>query len=167
MFLRRAPSDLVTVLDVSESMSGAKLQMLKRVVGLLNSFLDSADRLCIIAFAATPKRLMPLRRMTAQGQGLAHSIIDRLVCSQGSSVYEALKKDTKVLDERRHKNTVASIILLSDSQDDSVQVNHNNNDKHTNQRRKSPQVSSTRFAYVEILVCSSDFCPELAVDTFS
>ncbi|KAL2459011.1 Zinc finger (C3HC4-type RING finger) family protein [Forsythia ovata] len=164
---RRAPIDLVTVLDVSESMSGAKLQMLKRAVGLLISSLGSADRLCIIAFAATPKRLMPLRRMTPQGQGLARSIIDRLVCSQGSSICEALKKATKVLDDRRHKNTVASIILLSDGQDDSVQANHNNNDKNTNQRRESPQVSSTRFAHVEIPVRSSGFCPEPAVDAFS
>ncbi|KAL2503758.1 Zinc finger (C3HC4-type RING finger) family protein [Abeliophyllum distichum] len=100
---------------------------------------------------------MLLRRMTAQGQGLARSIIDRLVCSQGSSICEALKKATKVFDERRHKNIVASIILLSNGQDDSVEANHNNNDKNTNQRRESPQVSSTRFAHVEIPVRLSGF----------
>ncbi|KAL2536510.1 Zinc finger (C3HC4-type RING finger) family protein [Forsythia ovata] len=88
---------------------------------------------------------MSLRRLTAQGQELARSIIDQLVFSQGSSVCEALKKATKVFDERRHKNTVASIILLSDGQDDSVQANHNNKDKNTNHRRESPLVSSTRF----------------------
>ncbi|KAL2510313.1 Zinc finger (C3HC4-type RING finger) family protein [Forsythia ovata] len=65
--------------------------MLKRVVGLLISSLGSTDRLCIIAFAATPKRLMPLRRMMAQGQGLARSIIDRLVCSQ-EPVVDAFSK---------------------------------------------------------------------------
>ncbi|KAL2557902.1 Zinc finger (C3HC4-type RING finger) family protein [Forsythia ovata] len=103
----------------------------------------------------------------AQGQGLARSIIDWLVCSQGSSVCETLKKVTKVLDDRRHKNTVASIILLSDGQDDSVQVNHNHDDKNTNQRRESPHVSSTRFAHVEIPVRSSGFCPEPVIDNFS
>ncbi|CAA2976736.1 uncharacterized protein LOC111409016 [Olea europaea subsp. europaea] len=166
---RRAPIDLVTVLDVSESMRGAKLQMLKRAVGLLISSLGSADRLCIIAFAASPKRLMPLRRMTAQGQGFARSIIDRLVCSQGSSVCEALKNATKVLDDRRHKNPVASIILLSDGQDDSVQANNTSTaaGAATNHRRESPQVSSTRFAHVEIPVRSSGFSPEPAVDAFS
>ncbi|XP_022879851.1 uncharacterized protein LOC111397253 [Olea europaea var. sylvestris] len=164
---RRAPIDLVTVLDVGESMSGAKLQMLKRAVGLLISSLGSADRLCIIAFAASPKRLMPLRRMTAQGQGLARSIMDRLVCSQGSSACEALKAATKVLDDRRHKNPVASIILLSDGQDDSVQANNTAAAAATYQRRESPQVSSTRFAHVEIPVRSSGFSPQPAVDAFS
>ncbi|CAI9777737.1 unnamed protein product [Fraxinus pennsylvanica] len=166
---RRAPIDLVTVLDVSESMSGAKLQMLKRAVGLLISSLGSADRLCIIAFATSPKRLMPLRRMTAQGQGLARSIIDRLVCSQGSNVCEALNNATTVLDNRRHKNPVASIILLSDGQDDSVQANNTSTAAAaaaaTNNRRESQQV--TRFAHVEIPVRSSGFSPEPAVDAFS
>lgn len=164
---RRAPIDLVTVLDVSESMGGAKLQMLKRAVGLLISSLGSADRLCIITFAASPNRLMPLRRMTAQGQGLARSIIDRLVFSQGRSVCEALKAATKVLDDRRHKNPVASIILLSDGQDDSVQTNNTAATAATHQRRESPQVSSTRFAHVEIPVRSSGSNPEPAVDAFS
>ncbi|GAA0176035.1 ion channel [Lithospermum erythrorhizon] len=47
---QRAPIDLVTVLDVSESMSGAKLQMLKRAMRLVISSLGSADRLSIVSF---------------------------------------------------------------------------------------------------------------------
>ncbi|KAL2509480.1 uncharacterized protein Fot_33127 [Forsythia ovata] len=84
----------------------------------------------------------------AQGQGLARSIIDWLVCSEGSSVCETLKKATKDLDEWRHKNTVASIILLSDGQDDSVQANHNNNE---NRPRFYPLVLLTsKFLYVHL-----------------
>ncbi|KAK6130774.1 hypothetical protein DH2020_035485 [Rehmannia glutinosa] len=140
---RRAPIDLVTVLDVSGSMTGAKLEMLKRAMRLVISSLGSADRLSILAFSAEPKRLLPLMRMTPQGQRSARRIIDRLSCSHGCSMAEALKQATRVLEERRERNPVASIILLSDGQDDAVPANN-----EPNQRRGS--ANSTRFAHVEI-----------------
>lgn len=141
---RRAPVDLVTVLDVSLSMDGAKLQMMKRAMRLVISSLGSADRLSILAFSASPKRLLPLTRMTPQGQRLARRIIDRLVTSPGSSLAEALSKATKVLEDRRERNPVASIMLLSDGQDEKVKSNG------LNQRRGSSHESSTRFAHMEI-----------------
>ncbi|GKV19948.1 hypothetical protein SLEP1_g30141 [Rubroshorea leprosula] len=147
----RAPIDLVTVLDVSGSMTGAKLQMLKRAMRLVISSLGSADRLSIVAFSAASKRLLPLRRMTAQGQRVARRIVDRLMCSQGTSVGDALRKATKVLEDRRERNPVASIMLLSDGQDERVQNNA------TNQRLGSSHVSSTRFAHIEIPVHSFGF----------
>lgn len=147
----RAPIDLVTVLDVSGSMTGAKLQMLKRAMRLVISSLGSADRLSIVAFSAFPKRLLPLRRMTVQGQRAARRIVDRLVSSQGTSVGEALRKATKVLEDRRERNLVASIMLLSDGQDERVQTNT------TSQRQATSHVSSTRFAHIEIPVHASGF----------
>lgn len=148
---RRAPIDLVTVLDVSASMTGSKLQMLKRAMRLVISSLGPSDRLAIVAFSASPRRLLPLRRMTAHGQRSARRIIDRLVCSQGSSVGEALRKATKVLEDRRERNPVASIMLLSDGQDDRV------HSKAPNQRHVPAHVSSTRFSHIEIPVHSFGF----------
>ncbi|XP_042518482.1 E3 ubiquitin-protein ligase WAV3-like [Macadamia integrifolia] len=97
---RLASIDLVTVLDVSGSMTGAKLQMLKRAMRLVISSLGSSDRLSIIAFSACSKRLLPLRRMTAQGQRSTRRIIDLLVAGQGTSVGEALRKAAEVLEDR-------------------------------------------------------------------
>lgn len=148
---RRAPIDLITVLDVSASMTGAKLQMLKRAMRLVISSLGSADRLSIVAFSSSPKRLLPLKRMTPNGQRSARRIIDRLVCGQGSSVGEALRKATKVLEDRRERNPVASIMLLSDGQDERV------SDNNSNHRHTSIHKSSTRFAHIEIPVHSFGF----------
>ncbi|XP_059631216.1 E3 ubiquitin-protein ligase WAV3 [Cornus florida] len=165
----RAPIDLVTVLDVSGSMSGAKLQMLKRAMRLVISSLGSSDRLSIVAFSACPKRLLPLKRMTVQGQRAARRIIDRLGCSQGTSVGDALRKATKVLEDRRERNPVASIMLLSDGQDERVQTSH------PNQRGDRSHVSSTRFAHIEIPVhtfgfgqkASSNYSREPVEDAFA
>ncbi|XP_050378838.1 E3 ubiquitin-protein ligase WAV3 [Argentina anserina] len=166
----RAPIDLVTVLDVSGSMTGGKLQMLKRAMRLVISSLGSSDRLSIVAFSASPKRLMPLKRMTANGQRAARRVVDRLVCGQGSSVGEALRKATKVLEDRRERNPVASIMLLSDGQNERV---NNSNSGSTNQRPGSNYVSSTRFAHIEIPIHAFGFgqnagyCQEPAEDAFA
>ena len=148
---RRAPIDLVTVLDLSASMAGSKLQMLKRAMRLVIASLGPSDRLAIVAFSATPRRLLPLRRMTVHGQRSARRIIDRLVCSQGSGVGEALRKATKVLEDRRERNPVASIMLLSDGQDDRVHTNS------PNPRHVPAHVSGTRFSHIEIPVHSFGF----------
>ncbi|KAG5062896.1 hypothetical protein JHK85_004079 [Glycine max] len=57
---QRAPIDLVTVLDVGGNMIGRKFHMLKRVMRLVISSLGIADRLSIVTFSATSKRLLPL-----------------------------------------------------------------------------------------------------------
>ncbi|KAE8659217.1 auxin-responsive protein IAA9-like isoform X1 [Hibiscus syriacus] len=147
----RAPIDLVTVLDASGGMIGAKLQMLKLAMRLVISSLGSGDRLSIVAFSATPKRLLPLRRMTAQGQKAARRIIDRLACGQGTSLGDALRKATKVLEDRRERNPVASIMLLSDGQDERVKSNA------SSQRHHSSHAPSTRFAHIEIPVHAFGF----------
>lgn len=56
----RAPIDLVTVLDVSGSMSGTKLALLKRAMGFVIQNLGPSDRLSIIAFSSTARRIFPL-----------------------------------------------------------------------------------------------------------
>lgn len=62
-----------------------------------------------------------------------------------------MRKAAKVLEDRRERNPVASIILLSDGQDETVPYSGEN------QRQASSHVPSTRFAHVEIPVHASGF----------
>lgn len=159
---RRAPIDLVSVLDIGGSMNRTKLDMMKRAMHLVVSSLGSADRLSIIAFSATVKRLMPLKRMTFQGQRSARRVIDRLDLHNGSCAGDALRQATKILEDRRERNPVASVMLLSDGQDEQPQ--HDNN---TNNRHVANHGSSTRFAHVEIPVQSSGYSHEPTEDAFA
>ncbi|XP_050125223.1 probable E3 ubiquitin-protein ligase EDA40 [Malus sylvestris] len=139
---RRAPIDLVTVVDVSVSASNVKIQMMKRAMRLVVSSLRDTDRLSIVAYSSTSKRLLPLRRMTSAGRRSARRIVDALCgVGQGMCVNDALKKAAKVVQDRREKNAVASIMLLSDA----VQP-------EANQKRSSPVVSSTRLPHLDIPV---------------
>ncbi|KAF5733740.1 hypothetical protein HS088_TW16G00180 [Tripterygium wilfordii] len=113
----RAPVDLVTILDISGSMAGTKLALLKRAMGFVIQSLSSNDRLSVIAFSSTACRLFPLCRMTETGRQQALQAVNSLVANGGTNIAEGLRKGVKVMEDRREKNPVASIILLSDGQD--------------------------------------------------
>uniref|UniRef100_A0A5B6YL50 RING-type E3 ubiquitin transferase n=1 Tax=Davidia involucrata TaxID=16924 RepID=A0A5B6YL50_DAVIN len=113
----RASVDLVTVLDVSGSMAGTKLALLKRAMGFVIQHLGPSDRLSVIAFSSTARRLFPLRRMTETGRQEALQAVNGLISNGGTNIAEGLKKGAKVMVDRKWKNPVSSIILLSDGQD--------------------------------------------------
>ncbi|MED6172373.1 hypothetical protein PIB30_049453 [Stylosanthes scabra] len=113
----RAPVDLVTVLDISGSMAGTKLALLKRAMGFVIQNLGSNDRLSVIAFSSTARRLFPLSRMTDSGRQQALQAVNSLVANGGTNIAEGLRKGAKIMEDRKEKNPVASIILLSDGQD--------------------------------------------------
>ncbi|KAJ3679986.1 hypothetical protein LUZ60_016264 [Juncus effusus] len=113
----RAPVDLVTVLDTSGSMAGTKLALLKRAMGFVIQNLGPSDRLSVIAFSSSARRLFPLRRMSDSGRQLALTAVNSLTAGGGTNIAEGLKKGAKVIEDRLLKNPVSSIILLSDGQD--------------------------------------------------
>ncbi|KAL6548117.1 hypothetical protein OROHE_009179 [Orobanche hederae] len=114
---QRAPIDIVTVLDVSGSMKGTKLSLLKRAVHFVIDNLGVLDRLSIVSFSNTAIRMLPLRRMTEAGREDAKRAVDLLVASGGTNIAQGLRIGAQVLEQRQHKNPVASIIFLSDGND--------------------------------------------------
>ncbi|GAV62657.1 zf-RING_2 domain-containing protein/VWA_3 domain-containing protein [Cephalotus follicularis] len=113
----RAPVDLVTVLDVSGSMAGTKLALLKRAMGFVIQNLGPSDRLSVTAFSSKARRIFSLRRMTEAGRQEALQAVNSLTSNGGTNIAEGLRLGAKVLVDRKWKNPVASIILLSDGQD--------------------------------------------------
>nr|XP_011460448.1 PREDICTED: uncharacterized protein LOC105349370 isoform X1 [Fragaria vesca subsp. vesca] len=113
----RTPIDLVTVLDVSGSMEGTKLSLLKQAVRFVIENLGPSDRLSIVLFSSSSRRVFPLQRMTVDGRESAVIAIESLRADGGTNIAEGLRKGSKVLEDRRERNPVSSIILLSDGKD--------------------------------------------------
>jgi len=113
----RARVDLVTVLDVSGSMIGSKIALLKQAMSFVIQNLSSSDRLSIIVFSSTARRIFPLRRMNDAGRQQALRAVNALVPNGGTNIAEGLKKGVKVFVDRRWKNPVGGIMLLTDGQD--------------------------------------------------
>ncbi|KNA16318.1 hypothetical protein SOVF_090240 [Spinacia oleracea] len=113
----RAPLDLIAVLDVSGSMNGDKIRLLKQAVGFVTDNLGPSDRLSVITFATSARRVTPLRRMTDAGRVDTMNAVNSIQVSGATNIIAGLKKAVEVLEQRREKNPVSSIILLSDGQD--------------------------------------------------
>ncbi|KAI3882044.1 hypothetical protein MKX03_006254 [Papaver bracteatum] len=113
----RTPIDLVTVLDISGSMQGEKIQLLKGAMRFVIQNLGPSDRLSVISFSSDASRLSPLFLMTDSGKQRALQAVNYLFASGATNIVEGLKIGTKVIEDRRHKNPVCSIMLLSDRQD--------------------------------------------------
>ncbi|CAF2032785.1 unnamed protein product [Brassica oleracea] len=128
---RRPPVDLVTVLDVG----GSKIETVRRAMRLVISSLRENDRLSMVSFSSSSKRLSPLRRMTANGRRVARRILDDISGDgEGMSVKDAVKKAAKVIEDRRQRNLFATIFVLTDSA----------------HQAQSDFVSSTRVSLLEI-----------------
>lgn len=134
----RAPVDLVTVLDVSGSMAGTKLALLKRAMGFVIHHLGPNDRLSVVAFSSNARRLFPLRRMNDDGRQEALLVVNNLTSNGGTNIAEGLKKGVRILTERRFKNPVLSIILLSDGQDTYTLNSPGGTQSHTNYQALLP-----------------------------
>ncbi|XP_058780139.1 E3 ubiquitin-protein ligase WAV3-like [Vicia villosa] len=113
----RAPVDLVTVLDVSGSMTGSKIALLKQAMSFVIQNLSSSDRLSIVVFASTARRIFPLRRMNDAGREQALRVVNTLAPTGGTDIAAGLEKGVKVFVDRRWKNPVCGIMLLTDGQD--------------------------------------------------
>ncbi|MCL7034640.1 hypothetical protein MKW94_027352 [Papaver nudicaule] len=118
----RPPIDLVTVLDVSGSMTGRKIELLKRAMGFVIENLGPSDRLSVVSFSSNARRLFPLLLMTNSGKRRALKAVKSLDADGGTNIAEGLKKGTKVIEDRAHKNPVCGIMLLSDGQDNEAKV---------------------------------------------
>ncbi|KAH9616891.1 hypothetical protein KSS87_021768, partial [Heliosperma pusillum] len=113
----RAPLDLVAVLDVSGSMYGDKIALLKQAVNFIIKNLGPTDRLSIITFSTYSRRLTPLTRMTHSGQVDTLRAVGNIWADGSTNIIAGLQTAVQVLDQRRQKNPVTSILLLSDGED--------------------------------------------------
>ncbi|TVU30449.1 hypothetical protein EJB05_22073 [Eragrostis curvula] len=104
----RAPLDLVTVLDVSGSMAGTKLALLKRAMCFVIDALGPSDRLSVIAFSSTAWRLFPLRKMTAFGKQQSLQSVSSLAATGGTNIGDALRKAARVMEDRQARNPVCA-----------------------------------------------------------
>lgn len=118
---KRQPTDIVCVLDVSGSMScNGKIDHVKSAVEFIIANSDPRDRLSIVTFNSSASRVLPLRRMTNEGKDEANMSRTRLYASGGTSIASGLDMALQVLEQRRQRNKVSAILLLTDGQDGST-----------------------------------------------
>ena len=97
----REPIDLICVVDVSGSMMGEKIQLLKKTMAGLEQFLNERDRLCIIEFNSQAKRLTPLLRSNKTNWNTFTARIGGLNAGGGNTIPGGLDLAFKIIRERK------------------------------------------------------------------
>lgn len=87
---KRAGIDIICVIDVSGSMGGQKLNLLKESLNYIVNMLKEQDRLCIIKFNDSAKIVFPLLSMDGAHKKIALRHISALRAIGGTNLMAAL-----------------------------------------------------------------------------
>ncbi|CAD8119435.1 unnamed protein product [Paramecium primaurelia] len=114
---QRVGVDLICLIDKSGSMDGQKIAMVQQTLSVLLDFLSDCDRYQLITFESSAQRLTPLKRVTDGNKQYFRQIISQIYSGGGTNIGSATDLAFRQLKERKYRNNVTSIFLLSDGQD--------------------------------------------------
>ncbi|KAL4437706.1 hypothetical protein ABPG74_012381 [Tetrahymena malaccensis] len=114
--------DLICVIDNSGSMSGEKIQNVKKTLEYLLELLGENDRLCLILFNSYATRLCHLMKTNNSNKPAFKEIINKINATGGTDINSGMELAFRVLKERKYQNPVSSVFLLSDGQDGSADL---------------------------------------------
>lgn len=109
--------DLICVIDVSGSMSGTKIELVKKSLSYIIELLGESDRISLITFENFATRLIPLLRVVPKNIKQIEEAIGTLSGRGGTSIYAGMEMAFKTLNDKKYKNNVESVFLLSDGLD--------------------------------------------------
>ena len=110
----KAPIDLICVIDRSGSMMGDKMELAKNALCSLLDFLEDSDRISILVFDHAVERICPLLRATQENKHKIISMVKKIRATGANDINLGLTHAFRTLEQRRTKNPVQSIFLLSD-----------------------------------------------------
>ena len=116
---QRSGVDIICVIDVSGSMNGEKLDLVKKTLDFMLTQLTDIDRISIVAFSDSAEKVIPLTVMNERGKARAGQAIARLQVIGGTNIVSGLDLGIKVATTRNVENYSTAIILLTDGCDDS------------------------------------------------
>lgn len=115
----RTPVDIVCVIDRSGSMNwDDKWKNVVQTMKDLCELLMPEDRLAIVSFQDDAQRDSKLIRMNKNGVANVNNTMQDLSPGGSTNIGAGMFVACKILSERKYKNPVSSILLLTDGQDD-------------------------------------------------
>ena len=113
----RVSIDLICVVDVSGSMAGLKLELVKTTLKYILSILKENDRMAIIAFDTQGEVLVTLKQASEVNKPMFNDIIQSLHDKGGTAIHSGLKPALELIKNRKFKNEITGVFLLSDGAD--------------------------------------------------
>ncbi len=148
----RQALDLVVVIDVSGSMKGQKIELVKTTLDFVIDELDERDRISIITFNSNVNKICGLKSMTKSNkEGLKDLCKTKLNPKGCTNIKKAMTSAYNVLIERTQANDSSAIFLISDGQDtcgnNLIHIENAINDKIKKIKQKNEVVQVHTFGY--------------------
>ncbi|CAD8072205.1 unnamed protein product [Paramecium primaurelia] len=124
----RANLDLICVIDVSGSMEGEKLKLVQNSIKYIQKILKPNDRIALVTFASQAFINLSWTRNIPKNKDKIKKAINNMKIRDSTKIALGFELGLRMIRDRKYKNQVTSMFLLSDGVDD---------DKGADQRCKS------------------------------
>ena len=117
---RKCNADLICVIDISGSMDGEKIELVRHSLKILVDMMDKNDRLALVLFDNQASIYFDLEYMTDEIKKNLKQKIENIEAHGGTNILSGLEKAVQILireKEKTNDSRVSSIILLSDGCD--------------------------------------------------
>ena len=111
---QKAPLNVITVLDVSGSMAGERLSLLKETMKLLIGELRPIDSLGIVTFSNNSTVLLPLTVMDENGKSKANDRVDYARATGSTFLSAGLQAGLELLPRDSDLDKINTVLLLTD-----------------------------------------------------
>ena len=115
---KKTGADLIFVVDVSGSMSGDGIKLVKETINYIIDITNENDNIALITFHSSASKVFDLTKMTEANKKTLKSKVNSLIASGGTNIYSGLQKGLEqVTKDYSSGDRVCSIVLLSDGED--------------------------------------------------
>lgn len=115
--------DLICVIDISGSMQGEKIELVKESLLTLSKMMTASDRLGVVLFSNQASIYFPLSEMTPMNKKIVEEKMATITANGGTSILEGLKLAIELLAKELNPKNTPGIILLSDGLDNNLNEN--------------------------------------------
>ena len=141
-------ADLIFVVDVSGSMSGNRIKMVKETLNYIVDITNENDGIALITFHSSASLRQGLTRMTKANKNSLRTQINNLRASGGTNIYSGLTLGLQqVTQSYANGDRVCSIILLSDGIDGKRNADKNFESLIKNGAKKNYIFTTHSFGY--------------------
>jgi Mg-chelatase subunit ChlD len=117
---KKCSADLICIIDVSGSMGGEKIEMVKESLNILVNMMDKTDRLALVLFSSNAHIEFDLNYLTDDTKKELKNKISEVRAGGGTNILSGLEKAVDILKKEKNntnENRVSSLLLLSDGCD--------------------------------------------------
>ena len=112
------PVDLICIVDVSGSMNGAPINLVKESLKYLVKLMNDTDNFALVTFSGSSQIVNNLTNMTEENKNLILGKIENLVAYGATNIYSGLEKGLQLIkSDYSSGDRISSMILLSDGED--------------------------------------------------